>query len=62
MAPLTSHSGALELSWDCYGTVYGKVSHALPNGLDGTVRQVASRTSYGGEWLVLLLVAVLSDM
>lgn len=49
MAPRSPQSDVLDLSWDSYGTVYGKV--AVANGQDGTVRQVASRTSVGGERL-----------
>ena len=52
VAPFSRQSNALELTWDCYGTVYGKLADALANGQDGTVRQVASRTSFGGEQLV----------
>ena len=62
MAPHVHQPDTLDLSWDCYGTVYGRVAHTDANGQDGLVQQVASRTSYGGEWLVLLLVAVPGDL
>ena len=58
VAPHPHQSDALDLSWDCYGTVYGRMAHAGVNGQDGLVQQVASRTSFGGERLVLLLVTV----
>ncbi len=51
MATRSPQSDVLDLSWDSYGTVYGKVANAVANGQDGTVRQVASRTSVGGERL-----------
>ena len=52
VAPRPPQSDVQDVCWDCYGTVYGKVTSgtASLHGQDGTVRQVAPTTSeHSGE-------------